>query len=141
MSLDELLRNHQNSIKTFHDLQHAEIVTKPDARYVVNHSDGVRINMNAGCKQLTLNSCKNINITAGRLPVMGIVIMRTDNTRIDIVGTPPKSGSGFMSLDHSVLGLLESDQECMVEINECNGILLNGTNISDQYHDSTWSIT
>lgn len=140
IKLNSLFQDHQNTTKTFSDIEQSEIVTQPGLKYHLCRVVNTKVNMNAGCKRLTLEHCKNITIIAEKLPIMGVNLVRTDNTRMDIVGTPPKSGSGFVSLDHSILGELESEQDCMVEINECMGIMLNGTNISDKYHDSTWTL-
>lgn len=141
--LNDLLRDRQStaSTKTFTDMSKTEIVTKKGFKYHLQHVTDSTVNMNAGCTRLTLDKCKNITIVAEKFPIMGINISQTDNTRMDIAGTPPKSGAGFLSLDHSVIGTIESDQDCMVEVNESCGIVLNGTNISDQYHDSTWKIS
>lgn len=140
VTLDNLLKDHQTSVRTFDGISHTEIVTNSKFKYVLNGATNIKINMNLGCKQLTLNNCKNITICSDRLPIMGIYIVRTDNIKVDIVGTPPKSGSGFMSLNHSIQSDLGTDQDCMVEISECTGIVFNGTNISDTYHDSIWRI-
>lgn len=140
VALDGLFRNHQHTTRTFSDITQSEIVTEKALKYHLRNVTDSRIIMNAGCTKLTLNGCKNITIIAEKLPIMGISLVQTDNTKLDIIGTPAGTGSGFVSLDHSVIGALESDQNCLVEINECIGITLNGTNISDRYHDSTWKL-
>jgi len=139
-TLSRLLNSHQRAIKTFSDLNNTKILTEAGLRYQLYGVKNTHIDMNGGCMQLSLHHCQNISIVADRLPVMGVHLIQSDNIRVDIIGTSPGAGSGFVNLDHSVLGTLETDQECMVEVNECIGITLNGTNISDQYHDSTWCI-
>jgi hypothetical protein len=119
----------------------SEIVTEKGLKYQLFNVTDSRINMGSGCTRLNLNRCKNLTITAEKFPIMGIIVVQTDNTRMDIIGTPPTAGAGFVSLDRSVIGVFESDQDCTVEVNECIGITLNGTNISDQYCDSTWRIS
>lgn len=139
-TLSGLLKSHQKTIRTLSDLDGAKIVTVPGLRYQLYNVKNTHIDMNGGCVQLSLFHCQNITIIADRLPVMGVNLIQTDNARVEIIGTPADAGSGFFNLDHSVLGVLETDQDCMVQVNECIGITLNGTNISDRYHDSTWRI-
>lgn len=139
-TLDGLFRDHQNTTKTFSDMTQSEIVTQKGLKYQLYNITNSRINMNAGCTKLMLHKCKNLTIIAEKFPIMGISMIQTDNTRMDIMGLP-KTGLGFVNLDRSVIGILELNQDCMVEVNECIGIILNGTNISDQYRDSTWRLT
>lgn len=138
LTLSSLLQSHQKTIRTFSNLNGTKIVTESGLRYQLHGVKNTHIDMNGGCTQLSLHYCQNITIVADRLPIMGVNLIQTDNAKIDIIGTSPDVGSGFLSLDHSVLGTLDTDQDCTVDVNECIGIILNGTNISDQYHDSTW---
>jgi hypothetical protein len=140
-ALNGLFRDHRRTLRSFSDITQSEIATESGLRYHLSNISNTKVNMNAGCKQLSLTQCKNITIVARKIPIMGINLVCTDNTRVDITCTSPESGSGYVSLDHSVLGELESDQSCMVDVNECMGITLNGTNISDQYRDSTWLVS
>lgn len=140
IKLGNLLEDHRRAVQTFSDLDQEVIITEKDMRYHLCKVSNTIVNMNKGCKYLALERCKNITIITSKLPIMGMKLTRTDNTQVDIVGTPPGCGSGSISIDHSIIGRLETEQECVVDISECVGITLNGDNISDKYHDSRWSV-
>lgn len=139
MILNGLFREHRTATKQFSDSTGLEITTVKGMKYHLHRVKDSKIIVEAGCKQLTLHGCKNLTIVAERLPIMGVDIIRTDNTSMTIDPTEPVGG-GFINLDHSVIGTLEINQDCRVEILECKGIILNGENISDKYRDSTWTL-
>lgn len=124
---------------TFTDTSDLVVITTCDQKYLLRNVKDSKIIMQGGCKRLTLQGCNNIAIIADRIPIMGIHATWTDNVSLDVTGTPPDSGIGYIAVDHIVNGLIGTDQECTVEVNCCTGILLNDVNISDQYRDSTWT--
>lgn len=123
----------------FNDDKGIVITTQPNQKYLLRNIRDSKIVINGGCKRVILENCRNITITSDKIPIMGIHATWTDNISLDVTGTPPGSGSGYICVDHIVNGNIGTDQDCTVEVNSCTGILLNEVNISDQYRDSTWS--
>lgn len=138
--LNTLLQQTQVNTKVIDQLNGAVIKTEPNIRYYLSNVYNSTIHLNK-CKQLKLLNCRNVKIVSDKLPIMGLHLLRTDNTTMNIKSTPPKSGEGYISLDSSVKGEFDLDQECMIEVNACSQIIVNDTNISDQFFDSTWKMS
>ena len=135
--LNGLFKSHLDATKTICDVTSTEITTKEPFKYFIFNVNDCKINISSGCRQLNLNSCKNITIVTERLPITGLYLTRTNNIKINIKGDD--NGSGYLSIDKSVNGNIDSEQCCMVDVNNCISIKLNGKNISDRYVDSTWT--
>jgi hypothetical protein len=137
--LNDLIQQSQLNTKIIDRVNGEVIKTEPNIRYYLSNIYNSTIHLNR-CKQLKLLNCRNVKIISDKLPIMGLHLLRTDNTTINISSTPPKSGEGYISLDSSVKGEFDLEQECTIEVNICSQIIVNDTNISDQFFDSTWKL-
>jgi hypothetical protein len=139
-TLNDLIQQSQLNTKVIDRVNGEVIKTEPNIRYYLSNVYNSTVHLNR-CKQLKLLNCRNVKIVSDKLPIMGLHLLRTDNTTMNIRSTPPKSGEGYISLDSSVKGKFELEQECTIEVNACSQIIVNDTNISDQFFDSTWKMS
>jgi hypothetical protein len=115
------------------------IVTEQGVKYRLHSISDSTVNITGTCTKLTLFRCKNIIISAVKMPIMGIQIIHCDNINVNTHNDLSGAGS-HMILEHTVSAKLEIDHECTVDIDDCMDVVLNDINISDLYYDSTWQI-
>ena len=138
--LNSLFEQSQLNTCVIDSVNGAVIKTEPNIRYYLSNVYNSTIYLSK-CKQLRLLNCRNVKIISDKLPIMGLHLLRSDNTTMNIKSTPPKSGEGYITLENSVNGDFDLEQECTIEVNSCSQIIVNDTNISDQFFDSTWKMS
>ena len=138
--LNSLIEQSQLNTRVIDSVNGVVIKTEPNIRYYLSNVYNSTIHLSK-CKQLRLLNCRNVKIVSDKLPIMGLHLLRSDNTTMNIKSTPPKSGEGYITLENSINGDFDLEQECTIEVNSCSQIIVNDTNISDQFFDSTWKMS
>ena len=140
-TLNNLFTKSVTDIRVLSDMNNEVIQTEPNLRYYLCNINNTTVKLEK-CKQLRLLNCKNLKIVSSKLPIMGVHMLRTDNTKMDILHNNTKdSGSGYISSDNCNQAKIILQQKCLIDVNQCVNIVVNDINISDEYVDSTWEMT
>ena len=136
--LAALLTSHLKNKRTFSNQHDVTINTQPGIHYVLKNVLNAAVIMNGkACKRLSLIDCRNIKITANRMPILGVAISGSDGISLTI---NPGHSTGYLEITETVRGDLTMMSPCVVEVDRCEALMLNNVNISDMYKDSTWQV-
>ena len=125
----------------FADRHGLSVVAQPNSKNIFDDIKNSTIKIDCSTRILRLSNCTNINIICTRLPAMGMHLCHCTDITIHIGDNSDGKESGYIDLDGVIIGKLTSYRPVRIEINRSSDIMFNGTNISDEYTDSTWELT
>ncbi len=127
----------------FSDSHGLEVTALQGSRNIFSTIVNSTIRVSLLTRRLQLNNCRKVTILCTRIPAMGMHINHcTDITILidDPVGIMGKE-SGYIGLDDVVICSITSYRALRIEVSRSSDVIFNGTNISDEYCDSTWELS